>query len=401
MILDMLLYTPLLISLIWSLILFLSARSNQANSVLAVFMLNSGLLFLSHLVFYTNHRSFYLNFDLMFIFCSLAIFPLYYLYIKTLTYESKVRKRDFLIFIPSVAVLAITTIIYWLMPETLRKEYISNYIFSTGNFANAPFLIRIQLIMTYILQVVYAIQIIVFYLKIKKFITNFNQTISNFYSDADNKILRWPRIIFNSFAAISFISIFANFLGRAFFAKSLFLLAIPSISYSLFLFVLGYLGDYQLYSIKNYEVDEKEPEIALPTSNENDERKKNQNTGNKMKQQLLSLFEEKKWHTFPDLKITDVAAELNTNRTYISLLINDEFETNFNCFVNQYRVEEAKKLLSNTDSLHYSLDYVCHEAGFGSLNSLNRVFKESVGMTPGMYRNSIHQSSEPASYSGQ
>ena len=67
--------------------------------------------------------------------------------------------------------------------------------------------------------------------------------------------------------------------------------------------------------------------------------------------------------------------ELQTNRTYVSNLINQEFSCSFNEFVNEYRIIEAKKLIAEKDSKNYSLDYISEAAGFGSINTFIRVFK--------------------------
>ena len=64
----------------------------------------------------------------------------------------------------------------------------------------------------------------------------------------------------------------------------------------------------------------------------------------RIKTQLIKLFEKEQVFKNTDLKITDVASKLHTNRTYISTLINSEYGSSFSSFVNQYRVEEAKRV---------------------------------------------------------
>ncbi|MCK3685372.1 AraC family transcriptional regulator [Maribellus sp. YY47] len=108
-----------------------------------------------------------------------------------------------------------------------------------------------------------------------------------------------------------------------------------------------------------------------------------------LRTKLLSLFEEEKIYRLSDLRITTVSETLQTNRTYISRLINEEFGVNFNEFVNKYRVEEAEALLKNEDNALYTLDYIAEKAGFGSTNSFTRAFKEYKGITPGTFRNKL------------
>ena len=61
----------------------------------------------------------------------------------------------------------------------------------------------------------------------------------------------------------------------------------------------------------------------------------------KMKNELVQLFDEKEIYTNGNLTITDVAALLGTNRTYVSNVINNEFGFSFYQFVNKYRIQKA------------------------------------------------------------
>jgi YesN/AraC family two-component response regulator len=107
---------------------------------------------------------------------------------------------------------------------------------------------------------------------------------------------------------------------------------------------------------------------------------------NKLKEKLIELFLHEKVYKNPDLKITQISEMLNTNRTYISKLINTEFSCTFSEFVNRYRVKEAKQLLCEESSKNYSLDYIAEKSGFGSMVNFMRVFRDIEGTTPGKYR---------------
>lgn len=172
------------------------------------------------------------------------------------------------------------------------------------------------------------------------------------------------------------MSIIFNFIGRSVFVDSVGLLTIPSFIFSVLMFIIGLEGLMQNHAVVEIETDEKGiPEIAL----------KNENSL-KLKEKLLTLFSEEEVFKNPDLKITDVSEKLNTNRTYISKLINTEFSCTFSEFVNRYRVAEAKKLLQEESSKNYSLDYISEKSGFGSMVNFMRVFRDIEGTTPGKFR---------------
>ena len=87
-----------------------------------------------------------------------------------------------------------------------------------------------------------------------------------------------------------------------------------------------------------------------------------------------------------DLKLQDVADALNSNRTYISDCIKAERGMTFPQFVNAYRVEHAKQLLSNRPDIKISS--VGPESGFSSDASFFRAFKSVTGMSPSEWRES-------------
>ena len=110
-------------------------------------------------------------------------------------------------------------------------------------------------------------------------------------------------------------------------------------------------------------------------------------TRDKIKRDLIKLLNEQEFYRKTDLRITDVSSELNTNRSYISNIVNLDFGTTFSELINSYRVVYAKKLLQE-NSL-YVLDFIAEESGFASVNSLLRAFKKATGLTPGQYRKTL------------
>ena len=66
----------------------------------------------------------------------------------------------------------------------------------------------------------------------------------------------------------------------------------------------------------------------------------------------------------------DVVEAVGTNRTYISLIINQQYNQNFCSFVNNYRIIELEKIVQEDPEI---LNEVLSErCGFGSVNSMKR-----------------------------
>ena len=101
-------------------------------------------------------------------------------------------------------------------------------------------------------------------------------------------------------------------------------------------------------------------------------------------QRICELMEKEKPFLNPELKISDVASALGTNRTYLSDCINSQRDCSFTQFVNAYRVEYAKELLRNRPDIKISEVYTL--SGFSSENTFFRIFKAHTGKTPSEYR---------------
>ena len=98
--------------------------------------------------------------------------------------------------------------------------------------------------------------------------------------------------------------------------------------------------------------------------------------------ELLELMEEKKVFLQNDLSLDDLAKQLNTNRTYISQIINDNFHTNFSNFINDYRVKEAKEIFLHSSHKYLTIEAIAQKVGFNSKSSFNTAFKKFTGLTP-------------------
>ena len=68
------------------------------------------------------------------------------------------------------------------------------------------------------------------------------------------------------------------------------------------------------------------------------------------------------------------------------MIINRHFNRNFFEFVNYYRIEEAKKMLRDQDSMDKSVLNIMLDVGFNSKAAFNTFFKKFVGLTPSQYR---------------
>ncbi|MBC8084236.1 MAG: helix-turn-helix transcriptional regulator, partial [Hymenobacter sp.] len=97
---------------------------------------------------------------------------------------------------------------------------------------------------------------------------------------------------------------------------------------------------------------------------------------------LTNLMATDRPYLVPELTLPELAAQLGTNTSVLSRVINTGFGQNFNDYVNGYRVREAERRLRDPRFRHYTLLAVALESGFNSKSTFNRVFKKLRGATP-------------------
>lgn len=101
---------------------------------------------------------------------------------------------------------------------------------------------------------------------------------------------------------------------------------------------------------------------------------------------IRDLIELDKVYHEPSYSRSDLARELNLSEGAVSRVVNVTYGRSFPQLINERRVEDAKRLLAETDA---TVKVVAEEVGFNSLASFNRVFKEIAGCNPSDFRQAV------------
>lgn len=81
----------------------------------------------------------------------------------------------------------------------------------------------------------------------------------------------------------------------------------------------------------------------------------------------------------------DLASEMNMQPYVLSAVINQVHQTNFNDFLNRYRIEYAIKLIEKGDGKMLTLEGLSNQCGFSNRNSFTNAFKKHTGNTPSAF----------------
>jgi AraC-like DNA-binding protein/tetratricopeptide (TPR) repeat protein len=112
--------------------------------------------------------------------------------------------------------------------------------------------------------------------------------------------------------------------------------------------------------------------------------------------QIVRRIEEQRLYDSPAFSIHDLSELLNRNRKVISRCLTEVGKTSFSTLINEYRVNEARRLLMEQGH-ELSINDIGEQCGFGNRISFYRNFKEATGFSPTAYleRFSTEQANVP------
>lgn len=212
----------------------------------------------------------------------------------------------------------------------------------------------------YIHLILIALQGLLYSLSFIKFPKEYDEKLQNEFSNIDSFSIDWINKYLLTFAIIvaSGFIVYASFplKGLAdFIIKFVFMI------FSGYVCRLGVLALQQ----QTLEID---LDVIVPDNHI--DKDVTQIKDNKLIRKLDHLMTKKQVFLQPDLSLTSLSKELGTNRTYLSMLINQQYNSNFNGYINGLRTDFAKDYIINNPSVNKEELYTI--AGFGSLSTMNR-----------------------------
>lgn len=102
------------------------------------------------------------------------------------------------------------------------------------------------------------------------------------------------------------------------------------------------------------------------------------------------FFEEEKAYLNPELNMNVLSEHLKIPKYQLTEVLNTNIGMNFFQFVNSYRVDAVKRMLTDIKN-KFSIEAIGYECGFSSKSSFYTVFKSMTGKTPVSYRNAINR----------
>jgi AraC-like DNA-binding protein len=112
-------------------------------------------------------------------------------------------------------------------------------------------------------------------------------------------------------------------------------------------------------------------------------------------EKLIGYLKDSKAYLNPELTIGDIGKEIDVPVHQLSKALNQYLKKNFYQFINEYRVEEAMRLLSDDSLSGRSVLSIGMDSGFSTKSTFNEAFKKLSGHTPSDFRKRQILAQEP------
>ena len=361
---------PMIICGVLSVLIALSLYNHwdRAKMRLLIFMITATVLYLAHYMYFNRQMAVIPLTDTFYSFCNPAVFPLYYLYIEELTEYRPNRWRQVLYLLPSLLCFFATGLLYLLMDARQTATFIQQCLYG-GEIASLSGLAWWQGLVHVAVRIVFALQIpLVLFFGFRR-ITAYNTVVESNYSNIEGKRIVGVKTLLVLFAVTSFFAFVFNVIGRQQFVDGPEPLTFPAVLFSLLLLLIGHVGLSQQFSVQDIEAEVFQ-EASVPDDSGYSE----------LLERIIKLVNDEKLFLYPNLKVSDLAKQLNSNRNYIYHAINVEMGMSFSDYINGLRVDYASRLLEERPEL--SINDVMTKSGFTSSSAFYRNFKKFKGITP-------------------
>jgi AraC-like DNA-binding protein len=369
MIRIILLLTPVYVSLFWFIALVKNWKiQSEPRRLMSVFMLFSAICLFSYFVYFAPFRDAFPYFEPLLAFSGSLIFPLFHIYFRLLTVDEKFSFKVHSKFLLIPALIPLVHIVGILLAPA--HEY-RIWLFNEHAFPDSSYVHFLE-IMRNVLRITVLTFLVVSFILNLRLLSKYSRKAEHYYSDINDGKNNNAILLNYSLIITSIISFVGNILGRQFIIpKEMILYTIWAII-SVDIYFIGYMANKLKPINPTFELE-------TDTTVEMKDSQAVLSGQKKILTKLLQEFEGNKIYLKTNLNIMDVVQLVGTNRTYLSLIINQRYGQNFCNFVNSYRIKEMERVFS--ENSNYTYEILADRCGFGSVNSMKRAIQNQTGMS--------------------
>jgi AraC-like DNA-binding protein len=226
------------------------------------------------------------------------------------------------------------------------------------------------------------VQFIVYILGVILILNRFKALYLEYYTNFDDRDYKWLMQITVVFL-IAHIFVYLKLFSIHFGSSSLISIAQLIVTLSAFS-VTSWLVMKALYKPEIFRGIESDlHSVNALVTNEN----KPNVVGKEDKRMLVEEYmEQNKPYLDAKLSIKQLAQQIGIQEKELSILINHHMDKHFFDFVNEYRIDKAKRILTDPSQSDLTILEILYPVGFNSKSSFNSAFKKYTHQTPSQYR---------------
>ncbi|MBA4852955.1 helix-turn-helix domain-containing protein [Emticicia sp. BO119] len=107
-------------------------------------------------------------------------------------------------------------------------------------------------------------------------------------------------------------------------------------------------------------------------------------------QKLEQILQDQELYKDPNLKLNDLSKKINIPGHQLSQLLNDNLGKSFSTYINEYRINEACRMIIEQPNL--TLEAIGYEVGFNAKSTFYTTFKKLRHTTPMLYKENAGKS---------
>lgn len=346
------------------------SKNKQDSKWLAAFVFLGGLYICPFMLGYAGWYSiksyreflFFVPFQQLFL-----IGPVFYFYLKSLlSQDFSLTKKEIIHFLPAVLYFTYSLVVF-IGDKLILDEF---YFYADGRDKDLDFWYQFSGLIS-----------MLFYLALSlKHYLEYRKASLQEVSFADEIAFKWIQHFTIAFGLILILRVLFFILNPEwgeFGSKYWYYLCFSILL--MYISITGYSSTLKAGTIPR-------PKLNTPNNQFKEENKADESEDLSIwKHKINTLIESNDIFKNPNLTLTDLARNLETNRNIISKVINQEFQMNFNDYVNEKRVESIIKRLKNGEHIKTTLLGIAIDCGFNSKTTFNRAFKKYTGESPKQY----------------
>ncbi len=220
------------------------------------------------------------------------------------------------------------------------------------------------------------------------------EKLGDYYSDMENKTLLWIKTIIYIYLFFYAFWIAEDLIGLKFeFIKDYFARASSILTLAM-IYWIGHNGFSQseIFHLPISASEEKDSVETVEGQTNEEKTEQDKDHSGEIFYRLSQKIREDKLFLQRDITIRNLSLQLEINPKQFSKWINIHTQKNFYHYINQFRVEEFKRLLQTEKAGHLSLLGLSEEAGFSSKSTFYSIFKSYEGITPKQYQDQLNKS---------